>query len=383
VPEVAVLVSTFEKPSHLRRVLVSLAMQEGVRGAMEVVVTDDGSRDETRSIVTEFARDAPFPVHFATHPHDGFQLARCRNDGVRASRAGYLLFLDGDCVVPRDHVRAHLDHRRRGWVMGGYCCRLDRDVSDRITEAAIREDAYATWVPRRELRRVAQRHRKAVLYSFLRHRGKPKLAGGNIGVWRADYERVNGYDENFVGWGGEDDDLRRRLAGVGLRVGSILRWTHTYHLWHPPTPTAAPSYWQGVNVGYLHRPGRLTRCRHGLVERPLSDISMRIVGTPADPHAARAFLDRHVPHRREGDPAEVEILFTPGAGRFTGRAQCNVLISLDSNAAAVRRATSRRWQASHRRPHLVLCDASPEQASGGASIFFPSRDAAALFDAIK
>lgn len=378
------LVTTYQKPSHLRRVLVSLALQEGVAGAMEVVVCDDGSADQTPSVVEAFAREAPFPVRWTTHPHEGFQLARCRNDGVRASRAPFLLFLDGDCVVPRDHVRQHLDHRRDRWVMGGYCCRLDRDVSERVTEAAIREDAFRPWVPRREFRRLAKRHRKALLYGLLRHPGKPKLAGGNIGVWREDYERVNGYDEKFVGWGGEDDDLRRRLVATGVRVGSILRWTHTFHLWHPPTPTTAPSYWQGVNVHYLHRSGRLVKCRHGLVERPLSDVSMRIVGTPADLPAARWILERHAPHASNlgpGDAAEVELLFAPGEGRFTGRAQCNVLIVLDAAAVNLQKLVKGRWRPIDRRPHLILCD-DTAIASGRSDCVFPTSDACRLFDAI-
>ena len=381
-PEVAVLVSTFEKPDHLRRVLVSLAMQERVGGAMEVVVTDDGSGDQTREVVEAFAREVSFPIRFTTHPHAGFQLARCRNDGVRASRAGYLLFLDGDCIVPRDHVRAHLDHRRDGWVMGGYCCRLDRDISDRITEAAICEDAYRHWVPRREFKRLAKRHRKALFYNLIRHRGKPKLAGGNIGIWRDDYERVNGYDENFVGWGGEDDDLRRRLAATGVRIGSILRWTNTYHLWHPPAPTAAASYWRGVNVHYLHRPGRLVRCRHGLVERPLGDISIGVVGAPADTVAARRFLSKHAPHaadRRDSGPAEVELLFAPGEGGFSGQAQCNVLIVLEP--ANLRRLAASRWRPAARRPPLVLCD-EPSLFSPRQCTIFGAADAGKLFDAI-
>jgi hypothetical protein len=265
--------------------------------------------------------------------------------------------------------------------MGGYCCRLDRDVSDRITEAAIRAGAYQAWTPRRELRRIARRHRKAVFYNLLRHSGKPKLAGGNIGIWRSDFERVNGYDENFIGWGGEDDDLRRRLAAAGLRIGSILRWTHTYHLWHVPTPTASASYWQGVNVQYLHRPGRLARCRHGLVERPLDDISMRIVGAPADPRAAREFLERHVPHCCLREPPEVEFLFFPGTGRFTGRAQCNVLVVFDGRQTRSWRERLRLARGATYEPHLVLADDPAGLKAPHASVF-PTDSAIRLFDAI-
>ena len=49
-------------------------------------------------------------------------------------------------------------------------------------------------------------------YRLIRHPTKPKLIGNNVGIWRRDYERVNGYDENFEGWGCEDDDLRLPAA---------------------------------------------------------------------------------------------------------------------------------------------------------------------------
>ena len=45
--QIAVIVSTFERPGHLERCLASLEAQRGVDGNFEVVVTDDGSRDDT------------------------------------------------------------------------------------------------------------------------------------------------------------------------------------------------------------------------------------------------------------------------------------------------------------------------------------------------
>ena len=82
-PDVALLISTFERPRHLERVLASVACQQDVRANIEVVVTDDGSQDDTAEVVERFARRSSFPVRLTTHEHDGFQLSRCRNDGVR------------------------------------------------------------------------------------------------------------------------------------------------------------------------------------------------------------------------------------------------------------------------------------------------------------
>src|SRR5262245_49188291 len=98
-PEIAILMSTYQRPGHLRRALESVRCQQGVDGRMELVVTDDGSTDETQQVVEDFARRVPFRVEFTTHPHTTFRLSRSRNEGVRASSAPYILFVDGDCIL--------------------------------------------------------------------------------------------------------------------------------------------------------------------------------------------------------------------------------------------------------------------------------------------
>ena len=133
-PEIAISVTTYHKPWHLRRVLASIAGQQGVTGKFEVAVTDDGSTDETPQIVEQFRRSVDFPVCFTTHEHTTFHPARCRNDGARATSAPYLLYLDGDCVLPPDHVAIHLAHRRPGYVMLGFCYRVEKELSAGLTE---------------------------------------------------------------------------------------------------------------------------------------------------------------------------------------------------------------------------------------------------------
>jgi GT2 family glycosyltransferase len=312
--------------------------------------------------VKAFAGEVDFPVRATTHPHSGFQLARCRNEGVAASAAPYLLFTDGDCLLPPNHVASHLRHRRRGGVSAGDCYRLDKTVTDRITEASIRSGEYVQWASRDERLRIASKTLRGWLYRIFRFRMRPRLTGSNIGIWRDDYERVNGFDENFVGWGLEDRDLQLRLSRLGLRFNSILGNTAAYHMWHPTDPTFARNNSGTANLHYYRRRAVLTMCRNGLKKRKLSDLTIRVVGDAAAFPRMEKLLRRF---RVTPGHAEVEILFMSDADRFSGMAECNVLVKpREESAPAVLL----------RQAHLVIAtDYVPDIID---VLPFPSSDAA-------
>jgi len=124
-------------------------------------------------------------------------------------------------------------------------------------------------------------------------------------------------------------------------------------------------------VAYFERQGRLARCRHGLVKRATSDLDVRVVGRPARPDAAARLLPGVLDRPSRSEPPEVEILFLPGSGRFTGRADCNVLVVLE-DAPAISRAA--------RRAHLVIADKPVPGA--GAAPHFPLDQFAQAMDSI-
>jgi GT2 family glycosyltransferase len=263
--ELSVILTTYQRPAHLIRSLMSLAMQREVAGRFEVIVSDDGSRDESQDIVFKFARSANFPLRWISHPHDGYRVSLCRNDGVRASNSPYYLFTDSDCVFPANHLQKQLVARRPGVIRAGDCFRLDEAATARIDEAVITSGAVHQWVSREERQRLFQKKIKERYYEFMRHPKKPKLTGYSIGISREDFEAVNGFDESFVGWGCEDDDLAFRLRKAGRRIASSLPYTHGFHLWHPATPSRPAKWTDGQNVARLDDVDRPIQCAAGLV----------------------------------------------------------------------------------------------------------------------
>jgi GT2 family glycosyltransferase len=186
---------------------------------------------------------------------------------VAASTAPYLLFTDGDCILPPDHLRIHLAVRRPGRIVAGDCLRLDEAASARIDAAALRAGQFPDPLPAGERLRLDLKGLRAKLYEAARTPLRPRLSGNNIGVWRSDYEQINGFDEQFVGWGLEDRDLQVRLERLGLRAWSILLRTAPVHLWHPAAPSFARNNEGTANLAYFQSlADRPTFCDDGLVK---------------------------------------------------------------------------------------------------------------------
>ena len=78
---------------------------------------------------------------------------------------------------------------------------------------------------RRDRRRVGARG----VPEFVPH---DRTYGYLLGVNRRDFERVNGFDMRYEGWGEEDIDLAVRLRRLGLRCGWPGPQGTLLHLWH-------------------------------------------------------------------------------------------------------------------------------------------------------
>ena len=88
------------------------------------------------------------------------------------------------------------------------------------------------------------------------------LKACNLAAWRDDLLRVNGFDEDMVGWGPEDKELCARLVHAGVRRQTLLFGGIACHLHHPPASRAALP----ANAAILEatRATRRVRAEHGL-----------------------------------------------------------------------------------------------------------------------
>ena len=273
-PRISAVVPSYNRPDLLRRVLLALAAQ--TRPVDELVITDDGSSVDVPSGVADVLPELPFPVTFLSQPDEGFRAAKCRNNGIREATGDFLVFADQDILFGQGYVEFCLRHARPRQFLVGYPVRLTEAETATITDHLVRAGRVTDLVHEAGRRKVLSQFRKerwyVVLHALHLRPFGPKLRSGVFAAWREDLLTVNGFDEEFRGWGNEDDDLGRRLHRAGIRGRNVFREPLSVHMYHPPHHQAM----ERTNEAYHARQVReirrgAVRAHHG-IEHPLGDI---------------------------------------------------------------------------------------------------------------
>lgn len=232
----SVVISTYNRSDALLAVLAGLAGQSDPN--FEVIVADDGSKEaHWRKIIESKLAKSLGVVHF-WHPDVGFTLSSVRNRGVALTKGDYLVFMDGDCVPEVDFIARHKSLAQPGCFVNGSRVLLSEDLTGRVLVGAekIAGRTPSFWFKQRLLGHANKLTGLLRLPNW-RWRVKPELSlkgirGCNMGIWKADFIRVNGFDESFSGWGHEDADMVQRLHKAGVSRKNGYCSTEVFHLWH-------------------------------------------------------------------------------------------------------------------------------------------------------
>ena len=233
---VSVIVTTCNREDALDAVLRALSRQTDKD--FEVVVADDGSGPGTAALVEGWKQRLRVPLRHVWHAHKGFRAGEIRNRAVLACGGDYLVFLDGDCIARADFVGAHRALAERGWFVTGNRILLSQELTERVLREKLEPESWsmADWARQKASGGI---NRLAPMFGVplgplrkLRPRAWRGARSCNLAMWRADFDRVDGFDSTYNGWGREDSDLLVRLLNFGVRRKDGNFATGVLHLWH-------------------------------------------------------------------------------------------------------------------------------------------------------
>lgn len=274
-PRASVVITTYNWPQALELALQALARQDTL--PHEVVVADDGSRDDTRAMLERVARDYPVPLRHSWIEDKGFRVSLARNRAIAATSGEYVLLLDGDMLPHRRFVSDHLWAARAGSFVQGMRVLTDEEGRDRLLSHE--KDALGFFDRGLTRRRHTLRVPALAALSLRATQGQSGSAikTCNQGWWRDDLVALNGFDERFEGWGREDKDLAVRAFHAGLKRRSLRFAGLATHLYHPERHEEGASPNDALlaetrATGRVRSPIGLDRHIAGFAHAPLPDL---------------------------------------------------------------------------------------------------------------
>ena len=239
---ISVIVTTYNREDALEAVLRSLGRQTD--RVFEVVVADDGSTAATAAVIDAWKGKVGRCLDHVWHEDRGFRAAEIRNRAILTSRGAYCIFLDGDCIVRPDFVGTHRRLAEPGCFVTGNRILLSRELTARVLREGLTPEnwSFGRWLAQRLRGRVnrlsALLHLPLGPLRQLRRHAWRGARSCNLAVWRADLDRVDGFDADYSGWGKEDSDIIVRLLHAGVCRKDGVFATGVLHMWHPEADRA-------------------------------------------------------------------------------------------------------------------------------------------------
>ena len=184
--EVSVIIPTYNRWWILKKSLEALFNQNYPKDKYEIILIDDGSTDDTKTMIESLSPSCKFK-YLRNEKRMG--IPRTRNRGIRKARGEYIIFTDSDVVVIPDFIAQHMSYHKK--------------YQDVIVNGEL------IWVP--SFKQIGKKRKSIFDLSF------SPFDTANVSVARKHLLEVGGFDEDLLAYGWQDLELGYRLRKAGVK----------------------------------------------------------------------------------------------------------------------------------------------------------------------
>ena len=225
----SLIITTYNWKEALELSLLSVFKQSHLPN--EIIIADDGSDNATKDTIEKLAKDSPVPLIHSWQQNKGFRLARSRNKAIAKSTGEYLILIDGDIILEQHFIADHIVAAKTGFFIQGSRVLLNNKKTQHILQH--KELRFCICARGIENRKNCLRSNLLSRLFSLKSKKLTGIRTCNFALWKKDALAVNGFNEEFVGWGREDSEFTTRLLNNGIRRQNIRFNALAYHLYHP------------------------------------------------------------------------------------------------------------------------------------------------------
>ncbi len=219
---------TYNWPNALELLLLSVLKQSILPN--EVIIADDGSRDDTKQLIQDFQKKFPIPLIHIWHEDKKNRKPTIMNKAIAIAKYEYIIEIDGDIILNEHFIEDHLSFAEKGHYLFGSRVNIQEKLLPKLfSKKIIHFNLFSKGIKKRG---------RTIRIPFLMHFAKSvnqrsrKLRGCNMSFWKEDFIKINGFNEGLVGWGIDDSEMIQRLHNIGIK-GKRLKYSGiVYHIYH-------------------------------------------------------------------------------------------------------------------------------------------------------
>ncbi|OCR16556.1 glycosyl transferase family 2 [Helicobacter pullorum] len=241
---VSLIITTYNQKERLALVLDSVRNLSVL--PTEVLIADDGSKEDTRELIESYAHTFPCPLRHIWHEDSGFRLSTIRNKAIKEAQGDYIIIIDGDMILEPHFVADHLAYAKPKVFLQGSRVITNSHTSESMLQA-YQEGAKSAYKrvfglggfkARRckILSRFVYRTSRIDSEFFTKKDFIKGIRGCNMSFFKSDCEAINGFNESFVGWGREDSEFVARFLFNGGQLRRLKFAGVAYHIYHDENP---------------------------------------------------------------------------------------------------------------------------------------------------
>ncbi|MBQ22515.1 MAG: glycosyl transferase [Flavobacteriales bacterium] len=230
---VSLIISTYNSSEVLNVIIDAVSKQ--VKLPNEIIIAEDGNEINTQKVIDSWKNRISSKLIHVNQEDFGFRKALILNKAINISKSDYIIQIDGDCIPHKYFIYDHINNANKGCYLYGTRVHIKKDYVPKFLwcyQNKNRKMIFSFFSPN-----IKKRFRKirlpflSKLY-FKKEIISHKFRGCNTSFWRKDFISVNGYNNDFIGWGREDSDLMIRLHNNNIKGKRVKFCAIVYHLDH-------------------------------------------------------------------------------------------------------------------------------------------------------
>ena len=222
------VITTYNWPESLELVLKSIENQ--TISPDEVIIADDGSTDETQEVIAQFQRNSELNIVHSWQKDIGFRAAKSRNKAIAKSTGEYIILVDGDMILHPNFIQDHLINSEYNYFIQGTRVLLTHGKTKQIFDT--KEISFSFFSSGIKNRKNAIHSNLLSKFFSIKKNGIRGIKSCNMSFYKKDCISVNGFNNQFEGWGREDSEFIVRLINSGINRKNIRFSAIQFHLWH-------------------------------------------------------------------------------------------------------------------------------------------------------